>query len=314
MYRRESGIRHPTDNRHFYIPNKERTMQRKIDDSEQGTPVENREDQDNGSLTGEAQEAVQQAKQEVAEARRPWFQVVRWGRLLLLFYVIEAALFALLGWWVHYHPVLSIDVTITREFQENHSAWLQFLMNAVSYIGYNFALSIGLILVAALIFWLVDLRLEAILIVANSAVSAGLNGLIKFIVARPRPSAGLVEVLSKAGGQSFPSGHVMAYVAFWGLLFTFGIIIFRGNHWWRIALLIVTAFFVVMVGPSRIYLGDHWASDVLGAYMIGSLLLGITLWIYLHLSQRGVLAPRREYHWVRYRGKLVKQAGPTTGK
>lgn len=291
-------------------------MQRKTNDSKLDAPIENREDQDNndGSLTGEAQEAVQQAKQEVAEARRPWYQIARWGRLLLLFYVIEAALFALLGWWVHYHPVLSVDITITREFQENHSAWLQFLMNAVSYIGYNLPLSVGLIVVAALIFWLVDLRLEAILIVANSAVSSLLNGLIKVIVARPRPSASLVEVLSKAGGQSFPSGHVMAYVALWGLLFSFAIIIFRGNHWWRIALLIVSAFFVVMVGPSRIYLGDHWASDVLGAYMIGSLLLGITLWIYLQLSQRGVLAPRKQYRWVRYRGKLLKKTVPPTGE
>ncbi|MGZ3611405.1 MAG: phosphatase PAP2 family protein, partial [Ktedonobacteraceae bacterium] len=116
--------------------------------------------------------------------------------------------------------------------------------------------------------------------------------LIKLIVARPRPSSSLVDVIQHAGGNSFPSGHVMAYMAFWGLLFSFGIMLFKGNHWWRTTLLIISGLFVVLVGPSRIYLGDHWASDVLGAYLIGGLLLGVSLWIYLILKGRGVLAPR----------------------
>ena len=74
-----------------------------------------------------------------------------------------------------------------------------------------------------------------------------------------------------------------------GLLFSFGIILFKGARWWRILLLVVSALFVVLVGPSRIYLGDHWASDVLGSYLIGGVLLGIALWIYLKLKERGVL-------------------------
>jgi membrane-associated phospholipid phosphatase len=53
----------------------------------------------------------------------------------------------------------------------------------------------------------------------------------------------------------------MSYIAYFGLLFSLGIILFRGKRWWRMALLIIPAFFVVMVGPSRIYLGAHWASD-----------------------------------------------------
>ena len=89
----------------------------------------------------------------------------------------------------------------------------------------------------------------------------------------------------------------MSYVAFWGLLFTFGVILFDRWRWWRIALLVVSAFFVVMVGPSRVYLGAHWASDVLGAYLIEAALLGIALFIYLQLDQRGVLSPRKTHTW-----------------
>jgi len=82
---------------------------------------------------------------------------------------------------------------------------------------------------------------------------------------------------------------VMAYIAYWGLLFAFGVILFEGRHWWRTALLITSAAFVVLIGPSRIYLGDHWASDVLGAYLIGEALLGLAVGVYLPLKERGVL-------------------------
>jgi membrane-associated phospholipid phosphatase len=234
---------------------------------------------------------VEEAQVGVALARKPWYQTRKWGLILLSADALLLALFAFLAIWVAYHPILAIDVTITRDFQANQSAWLRDTMLAVSYIGNVTVLAVGLIALATLLFWIVDLRLEALMVVAVSAISAILYSLIKLIVARPRPSASLVEIIQAAGGQSFPSGHVMSYVAFWGLLFAFGVILFRGNHWWRTALLLISALFVVLVGPSRIYLGDHWASDVLGAYLLGGILLGMSLWLYLYLRGRGALAP-----------------------
>jgi membrane-associated phospholipid phosphatase len=242
-------------------------------------------------------EVVQEAKQEVTAARLPWYRRVKRGYIFLGVYGVLLILFALLATFVHFHPVLGVDVIITKEFQENQTPWLSWLMTAVSYIGYQLWLSIGLVALAVVILWMVDLRLEAVTVAVVYAVSGLLNGLIKLIVGRPRPNASLIEVFQNAGGQSFPSGHVMSYVAFWGLLFTFGVILFDGRRWWRIALLVVSGFFVVMVGPSRIYLGAHWASDVLGAYLIEAALLGIALLIYLQLDQRGVLASRKEHTW-----------------
>ncbi len=247
----------------------------------------------------EAQEVVAQARKEVETARLPWHRVVRGGRILLAVDIVMLVLFALLAWWVYVHPVLSVDVTITKEFQENQTPWLKFLMIAVSYQGNTWPLALGLIVLAALILWLVDLRLEAIILVLLSSVNSLVNVAIKALINRPRPTARLVDIIQGAGGPSFPSGHVMSYVAFWGLLFTFSIILFRGWRWWRIALMVVSALMFVLVGPSRIYLGDHWASDVLGAYLIGGVLLVITLWLYLFLKERGVLAPRREHSWYR---------------
>jgi len=284
-------------------------MQQKQSDQDQ-EKQNTEEDAPNSTSIGEkieeeAEGVVEEARQEVTEARRPWYQIVKWGQILIVVYALLFVLFGLLAWWVFYHPVIAIDVTITREFQENQSPWLQYTMEAISSIGNISLLSIGLIILAMVLLWIVDLRLEAVMVAAVSAVSSLLNGLIKYIVGRPRPTPGLVDVIQHASGNSFPSGHVMAYVAFWGLLFSFGIILFKGNHWWRSALLIISGLFVVLVGPSRIYLGDHWATDVLGAYLIGGLLLGVSLWIYLYLKGRGVLAPRST-RAERFREKYLK--------
>ncbi len=282
-------------------------MQQKQEDKDQKEPPVVNKTPRQESAGEEVEAIVKEARQEVAAARRPWYQSVRWGRVLLVIYAILLAFFALLAWWAYLHPVSAIDVAITREFQENQSPWLRYSMMAVSYIGNVQALSAGLIALAAVFFWVVDLRLEAILVVVVSATSALLNALIKLVVARPRPPARLVDIIQAAGGASFPSGHVMSYVAFWGLLFSLGIILFKGKHWWRTALLVISALFVILVGPSRVYLGDHWASDVLGAYIFGVAWLGISLWVYLNLKGRGVLAPRGK-RAKRFHEKYVKPA------
>lgn len=253
-------------------------------------PQDNRAEPLKELVSDDIQEVVEKAEKEVKRTRLPWYRASKRAYTLIGIYAIVFVIFGLLAWWVHFHPVLAIDVTITREFQENQNPWLSGFMFAVSWLGYQFILYSALIVVTAIIFWILRLRLEAVFIIAVSVVSSLLNGLIKVIVARPRPSARLVDILSAAGGQSFPSGHVMAYVAFFGLLFSFGIILFQRDRWWHYLILIIPGAFVILVGPSRIYLGDHWASDVLGAYLSGGALLGISLYIYLKLREHGVLS------------------------
>ena len=235
-------------------------------------------------------EVVEQAQHEVTRSRAPWYAVFRRTRVLIGIYIGIFILFGALAFFVHVHPILAIDVAITQEFQEYRPVWLNGLMVAVSYLGNNSLLFALLILLTAIIFWAVQLRLEALMIAGLSIVSSILNVGIKLLISRPRPATPLVLVIQHAVGYSFPSGHVMSYVAFWGLLFSLGLILFKRDRWWHYALLVISGLFVVLVGPSRIYLGDHWASDVLGAYMFGGLLLGLTLWLYLSLKNRGVLA------------------------
>jgi membrane-associated phospholipid phosphatase len=209
-------------------------------------------------------------------------------RFLLLVLALQLTLFGLLAWFVQVHPILPLDIAITRSFQQNQAPWLRITMLAISYPGNSLLLPV-LILLAASAFWALGDRLEAVFVGGLSAVSLLLNLLLKIQVSRPRPTANLVHIIQAAVGYSFPSGHVMAYIAYWGLLFAFGVILFQGRHWWRTALLITSAGFVVLIGLSRIYLGDHWASDVLGAYLIGEALLGLAVGAYLPLKERGVL-------------------------
>jgi membrane-associated phospholipid phosphatase len=229
---------------------------------------------------------------------------------LLLGDAVQLLLFGLLAVFVHIHPLLSIDIAITREFQENQAPWLRISMLAISYPGSSFLLP-TLVLLTVAIFWSLGDRLEAVFVAGLSSCSLLLNLLLKYLIHRPRPSAGIVHIIVKSLGYSFPSGHVMAYIAYFGLLFTFGVILFQGRHWWRTALLIVSAAFVVLIGPSRVYLGDHWASDVLGAYLIGGVLWGLAVGLYVPLKERGVLETRRSR--ARMREKRFLRTFPTRG-
>ena len=223
---------------------------------------------------------------------------------------LQLTLFGVLAWFVHIHPILPLDVAITRLFQQDQAPWLRITMLAISYPGSSLLLPV-LILLTVGAFWVVGDRLEAVFVGGLSAVSLLLNILLKVLVGRPRPTANLVHVIQAAMGYSFPSGHVMAYIAYWGLLFAFGVILFEGRHWWRTALLFTSAAFVVLIGPSRIYLGDHWASDVLGAYLIGEALLGLAVGVYLPMKERGALETPEAR--ARMKEKKALRSFPTKG-
>ena len=105
------------------------------------------------------------------------------------------------------------------------------------------------------------------------------NVIVKDYIRRPRPTVDLVHVFRILDSYSFPSGHVMFYVGLFGFVW-FLVYTLLKRSWRRTALLILIGAFIALVGPSRIYLGQHWPSDVLGAYLLGSLTLLVNLWFY----------------------------------
>jgi undecaprenyl-diphosphatase len=98
-------------------------------------------------------------------------------------------------------------------------------------------------------------------------------------VDRPRPRADLVNVISQLQDYSFPSGHVLFFTTFGGFLLFLAYTTLRSS-WWRSLLRVVLGAMVALIGVSRIYEGEHWTSDVIAAYLLGSVWLSLTIVMY----------------------------------
>ena len=97
-----------------------------------------------------------------------------------------------------------------------------------------------------------------------------ISGTVKTLMQRPRPSPDEFSVRqANIGGTSFPSGHVINYVGVYG---TLAVIMAQNVPLVPLRRLIVGAIGakLALVGPSRIYLGHHWFTDVLTSYLLGS--------------------------------------------
>jgi undecaprenyl-diphosphatase len=123
-------------------------------------------------------------------------------------------------------------------------------------------------------------RIEAAFLLLSVAGAGILVWLVKVLVRRPRPAGPDVHVLERVNGFSFPSGHVVSYVALFGFLAYLVVIKARSPvlHWGVVSLCLAL---LVLIGPSRIYLGAHWTSDVFGGYLLGGLWLSGVLHAYV---------------------------------
>lgn len=175
-------------------------------------------------------------------------------------------------------PHSFIDLAFSQEVQEFQNPFLDSLMKLVSWFG-NSPGSYITILTGALLFLLFKFRKEALFILLTAA-SALVSTIIKIMVNRPRPSEPLVRVVQKANQQSFPSGHVMFYVVYFGFLTVLMYYLKTIPKPVRIAVAAISILLIFTVPYSRIYLGDHWFTDVLGGFLMGMLLLYLLSYLY----------------------------------
>jgi len=178
---------------------------------------------------------------------------------------------------------------MTHLFQKKHSAFLHYATIVVSTLSGSAVLLNILVVPTALVLWKRNLRLEAMMTLGNSWTSTLVRMVIKEVVDRPRPSPLLVYTTKRSRKTSFPSGHVASSLGFWGWLFALGMLVMKENRRWQKGLLSLPLLFVVLVGPSRIYLGDHWLSDVLFSFLFGGGWFCLSLRLYLRLREKGVL-------------------------
>ena len=150
----------------------------------------------------------------------------------------------------------------------------------------NFGGAIFVILLTTILFFAIKDKKIGISIIANLGIVTILNQIIKFIMQRPRPTE--FRIIEETG-YSFPSGHSMVSLAFYGYL-VYLIYKYINNKHLKRTLIIILSILICVIGVSRIYLGVHYTSDVLGGFLISL----AYLIIYIELVNKFVLEKNKD--------------------
>lgn len=208
------------------------------------------------------------------------------GRALLLAIVLLTMFFFLMTALVlraDLRPT-AWDIEVTTGIQQFPTFIREMLLyvSAVGFEPWNWLLSIALVAYMAFRRWFVEMAFTAL------AAAGGLTAeLVKNLVDRPRPSPEYAEIYHQLTSYSFPSGHVTGYVTLFGFIFYLAYTLLPRRSPTRWLILIATGLLVVLVGPSRVSMGQHWASDTLAGYALGfAFLLAVIefyrLWLKRH--------------------------------
>lgn len=145
------------------------------------------------------------------------------------------------------------------------STMMNRIMVFISFLGSAYFL--GAISIVA--FWILmkikEHYWDSTFVLFNLLGAAGLNRLLKLIYQRQRPD---LEHLDKVTGYSFPSGHAMASFAFYGFM-AYMVFLNIKDKRLRYSMMVVFILLAFAIGISRIYLGVHFASDVIGGFIGG---------------------------------------------
>jgi undecaprenyl-diphosphatase len=182
----------------------------------------------------------------------------------------------------------AIDRAITARLQAIRGPWIERAATFVSWFGFP-PQSRVLPPTYAAVLWVARFRLEAVFQLAAWG-TALLSTIVKAFMQRPRPVAGkdLRVVAAPLGGSSLPSGHVLTYVGVYGWMAIMANLFVRPRRLRRIIVAALTTL-IAAIGPSRVYLGHHWPSDVFASYLLGSSYLAALLVAYRRLRARRVL-------------------------
>lgn len=121
-----------------------------------------------------------------------------------------------------------------------------------------------LILLTVILFIIIKNKKAGLLIGTNLVIITILNQTLKTLLQRPRPTG--FRIINETG-YSFPSGHSMISMAFYGFLIY---LIYKNakNKYLKLTLIIILFILIISIGLSRIYLGVHYTSDVLAGFLL----------------------------------------------
>jgi undecaprenyl-diphosphatase len=192
--------------------------------------------------------------------------------------VLVAVAFGILTFLVKTTPSFAFDLQITQSLQLINAPPFAMFMYMLSWPGFtpqSFIIT-GLII---LYIYISGLHWEAVVAVIAVTLSSGIDLLVKDLIQRPRPLGNQVGVFSILNSYSFPSGHVMYYLCFFGFIWFLAFSLTKPSLK-RGFLLVFFGALIALIGISRVYLGQHWTSDVIGSYLLGTLTLVAIIQIY----------------------------------
>ncbi len=197
----------------------------------------------------------------------------------------------LLGWVfgetteavVNQDNIAAVDTPVTRWIVERREPWSTAALRAITELGA--AWFVIAVIVAVTVVLAVHRRpwSERLVMPLSSAGAAVLVTFVKLSIARPRPELG--EIVATASGFAFPSGHSAQAVACYGALAWLVAHVTRTR---RSTILAWTGAvtLALLIGFSRLYLGVHWLSDVIGGFVLGAAWLTVTLSAVVAVQQR----------------------------
>ena len=171
---------------------------------------------------------------------------------------------------IHHDPLTQFDVALLDWLHARATATGYAVFNAISLLGSPVMLTILALAVALLL----AARREWIVLAGWLAAFAGgglLDVVLKLVIRRPRPpgAAAFLQHFS----WSFPSGHAMASLIGYGMLAYVLTLLWIHHRSAQIAVVLGAALLIIAIGFSRLYLGVHYFSDVVGGYAAGVLWL-----------------------------------------
>lgn len=206
-------------------------------------------------------------------ARSFWASLITFLSLGIIFGVAGVVAFAQLAEEVMEGATQSLDEYGLRWINSHQSDTLDHVMMEITSLG-NFAVLLVMLLVVAAFLWLSNHKISVVLLLLGIGGGYLANNVLKLAFDRDRPS--VFEPVADVMTSSFPSGHAMvSTIAYLSVAYLVGRLEPKPamrRITWTLAIVII-----ILVAVSRMYLGVHYPSDVVGGIIAGVAWLGFVV-------------------------------------
>lgn len=176
--------------------------------------------------------------------------------------------------------LMVVDGAVQDAVISSRRSWLDVAMVWLTFLGTRWVIGAAAF---GMVVWTAVTgrgRLAVVVLLAAIALNPVFEVGFKELIGRARPD---VARLLPGNGPSFPSGHVLASVGFYG---SAALVVWESvrRHWVRLAALVAAAAMILTVAASRVYLDVHWTTDVVAGLLLGAALVALTHQAYLRLT------------------------------